>query len=56
MYHLIALIIMPTPIPPIRPVINLKTLLLSRYSNNCVNPSITVGISNMIANMIKTGV
>ena len=37
-----------SPIPPIKPVINLKVLLLSLRSNNCVKPSIDTGINNII--------
>ena len=36
------------PTPPRIPVINLRVLLLSLISNNCVNPSIAHGIKRMI--------
>ena len=39
----------PSPIPARNPVINLKVLLLSLKSKNCVIPSKNVGIINIIA-------
>lgn len=44
------------PIPPDKPVINLKILLLSLYPNNCVNPSISVGINKNMANIVVINV
>lgn len=50
-----ALTSIPKPNPPSRPVMNLKVLLLSRYSKNCVDPSIADGINSIAASAIKAG-
>ena len=44
-----ALISIPKPKPPSKPVMNLSELLLIRYPINCVVPSSAAGINNSIA-------
>ena len=51
-----ALINIPRPNPPSKPVMNLNVLLLSLYSNNCVKPSIADGINSIIAKVNRYGV
>lgn len=53
MKYLKAFINIPKPNPPNIPVINLKTLLLSLNSKNCVVPSIADGTNNRTAKMSK---
>ena len=36
------------PIPPMKPVMNLRLLLLSLNPNSCVKPSAAAGIINII--------
>lgn len=50
-----ALINIPRPKPPSKPVMNLNVLLLALYSKNCVNPSIPAGINNIIVNISNIG-